>query len=1389
MSGRARIQGFVAALVCMICIVPPHAEARTFAVTQGHPRLFVTPDNVAELRQRAATTHADTYDHLRQWCENNWNNPAGQASKFGGDFKYETGLLRYAFIYVLGEMPAANYAHPTSAYGDKAVTIMMDRIAANSLNEISYIAIAYDWVNDRLSSQQKQTVVNWFREKCGDTPRMLDKPRGYRFPEAPYCFYPGLAFYGDGINDTLADTYLELVHTFLEEGVAICHASSGGGGHSAGYGYGQYAYGPGYKLGQHYYALITATSLTMADTFEEYPYMYDYPIWLLYGTQPGPLPSNATSDTVATVTKWDDCGSWLWNVSKNDYNLMHALRIVVNAANERGDTERAGLITWLVNERFNAPKQNSTWDLLFNDRVTPSALPQALGTPGSKAFGWDEAKGAIAGFGPYARGGVGQVYMKSGWDLSDEATHASFRAFPYYYFGHQHYDSLAFSIFKGGPLALPNSGGYFYWYEGIRPDAYVGDTKPEPLGGAVGFPHHFYYYERTHSTNSLLIMDPDERIYSRNAFYQSDQVFRDGGQRSSLDSTSLWGAMEDPLREWGGLIRYEDEGAYTYTSADATKGYNSVVDGVEYVNDFGRGEVRPKVSLVQRDFVYLKGNGNDDEYFVVFDRIVSTNPSFRKVFLLHTVGEPELGGTETQIYGGEGGGLSESSNTQSFRVRTDRAQLFMKTLLPKSSKVYKMGGVGTTTTSQFVNDTTGTEFQGPKIDIPVSSTAAFPDKPIVTINDEECFMCDGKTGDKLTGCIRGHRYFKYNHQYGDDGIYIPSHPSGSEVKQYYAWMYREADTGNWISHPYHFGNMHYNDSMAKGVDDYGRWVLRVETVEDESLSNFLHVLHPTSSTTKTSLSETVLIEAEGTAGALIKDANNQWVVLFSEDGVSGENVSYSANYGGNCKHLIGGMEPGTYDVYKNGQKVLTAAASRQHTLFFESEGGGAFQAVKAGEIPNERPTAAIQADKTSGEAPLSVRFEGSGTDADGSIVSYSWAFGDGSSASDRIVEHTYGYAGTYEAALTVVDDLGGQATATKIIEVSGDDGGPATGSFPHVEVTADKAIGTAPLTVRFSGAATDSDGEVVEYIWSYGDGFTPARSESADSVRTFQSPGQYIVTLTAVDNGGNQCSASVSILVSGGSNSLPSILSLSAEPGSGSAPQSVSFSANASDSDGSIQYYFWCFGDGGSSTGQNVSHLYQAPGRYIATLTVKDSDGAKVCESIDIQVGGSGTGDVTPPRAPTGISTAIDALRVLVSADKTSGEAPLRVIFGARCEGGAGAGVTYAWAFGDGATSGQQNPTHTFSSDGRYTVEVEAVGGDGKRGSAKIAIVVSASGGGGNVLPEAGLTAEPTEGPAPLHVTFQGSGSDSDGNDCLVRMGFRGWTVGNGGDHKPHVCV
>lgn len=913
-----------------------------FTVISGHPRMFINTSNLPTFQNRAATTHLTEFQAIVTWCDTYWTNDAIASSDYG----YDHGILRYALVYRLGTIPGITYGHSISAYGDRGAALLV-----NGSLYIWWRAIAYDWLYDRLTPSQRSILVGKLvttTDAIQGSPLRRMNEYGYRYPEVPCALWSGLAFYGDGINDTKAQSYVDwLESSWLEDMKAPAHAAGPhGGGYSLGFCYqhGMNATGNA-NVPFAMYALYTATTLSIADTFGKYGNLNGFAEWWMNGIQPGP-PSPGTEDIstyAATAIKYDDCGAYAWNFRKDDLSLDRAIRIIASIASLNGDTNKAKSIMWFLNTRIGFTPYNETFNIIFNNKSIVPADPDTLGIPRTKAFGWDTSAGTIDTYlatpqTTAVKAGLGEVFMRSSWSSEQNTTYSVFRSPPFHYFGHQHFDSLAFSIYKGEPLALPNSGVYYNHYEGGEPD--------NSTGGGVGMPHVWYYARRQPSANTLLIMNPNETVYMAGRGYKFWTKYKDGGGRMFSDIAGTWGdVLPNQSRDFGGLIKHEDAANYTYTSADATKAYNSTVGGVNYLNAYDWPGVTAKTSLVQRDYTYLKSSDGNRDYFVVFDRVNSTDPTYRKVFLLHTSGEPiSAGGTWSKIYGNSstGYGLFQSTDTTTFTIAgaLGKGKLFMKTLLPSSTTVYKMGGQVTTTLTAGVNNTDGTIFRGAKVDLNVASTADFPDKPVVVV-DNEAFQCDGKTTGKITGCIRGARYWMHNT--------ASTHSTGATVIQQYRWMIREADTNSWVAYPHDFGDAHLETSLhISESNDYGKWALRVENGANELHTNFLHVLHPTVDMGRTSMGETALIDAGNMAGTLIKDSPNARIVIFTKMGALQSSLTYRASYSGNGKHLITGLEYGIYDIYRDGEKIDSKQTSNQNILSFESSGGGNFRLVKTG---------------------------------------------------------------------------------------------------------------------------------------------------------------------------------------------------------------------------------------------------------------------------------------------------------------------------------------------------------------------------------------------------------------------------------------------------------
>jgi PKD repeat protein len=123
------------------------------------------------------------------------------------------------------------------------------------------------------------------------------------------------------------------------------------------------------------------------------------------------------------------------------------------------------------------------------------------------------------------------------------------------------------------------------------------------------------------------------------------------------------------------------------------------------------------------------------------------------------------------------------------------------------------------------------------------------------------------------------------------------------------------------------------------------------------------------------------------------------------------------------------------------------------------------------------------------------------------------------------------------------------------------------------------------------------------------------------------------------------------------------------------------------DEDGSVSGWSWNFGDEQTSSEREPSHVYSQPGTYTVTLTATDNGGLTDESSRQVQV-------TAPPPAPNEAP----------HADFEVHCSGLTCAFVDKSEDKDGAIVSWQWSFGDGATSDQRNPTHTYASKGPYDV-------------------------------------------------------------------------------------
>ncbi len=468
----------------------------------------------------------------------------------------------------------------------------------------------------------------------------------------------------------------------------------------------------------------------------------------------------------------------------------------------------------------------------------------------------------------------------------------------------------------------------------------------------------------------------------------------------------------------------------------------------------------------------------------------------------------------------------------------------------------------------------------------------------------------------------------------------------------------------------------------------------------------------------------------------------------------------------------------------------TYAAAGNYTVNLTVIGtGGSDSEVKTGYINvsnsvTTKPVAAFSASPTLGIMPLNVQFTDMST---GVPASWSWNFGDGNTSNESSPLHTYSKVGKFTVSLTVKNVKGTNTTKkTKYIDVE---------VVPVAEFSANKTLGKAPLSVKFTDKST---GDPTSWNWDFGDGNT---STEEKPVHVYSAVGIYNVTLTATNAVGNNTTMKSDYIDVEG---VP-VADFSASSTLGIMPFNVSFTDMSS---GVPTSWSWSFGDGNVSTEQNPSHVYSKVGTFTIKLTAKNAVGSNTITKtkyIDVEVvpvaefsanktlgkaplsvkftdkstgdptswnWDFGDGNTSTEEKPVHVysevgrynitltatnavgnntitkSSYIDVEGVPVaefSANSTVGAVPFNVSF---TDLSTGVPTSWSWSFGDGTTSIEQNPSHIYSKGGQYTVKLTAKNPVGSNSTTKTKLITVES------VPVASFSASPTSGAHPLSVTF-----------------------------------
>ena len=489
-----------------------------YSVCASHPRLFVTKEDIPNIKSAAKTSARNTYWQTKEDVDNllhgsiSFPNPTAENGTENG--WVISKVSQVAMLYLItGKKEYLDY---TKKFLQKIIEYYRIRID-NNLNADWYVfpqistLCAYDWIYDALTQDEREKIgrplyqvmmdIAWHGEGLRPQ-RIRENTGGYNtgfYGTDALPWYIAITFYNDGIDDARCEKMfqkgLQLNMKMTQFRSELIGKNGGGSTGCVGYALGAYPVAD-FNFIRSYRA---ATGIDMSQKL-------DYVLGYLNFIDWNRLPGNR---------EFGFGDSYHYDCLLPEKEINYHLREIATLYGSSPNVQRLlGL--------FN--KKNYTERLPF----MPFLQKYPQGTPGASSPG----KGAMY------FDGTGEVIMRSGTGVDD--TYALFVSGGRTSY-HKHFDNNHFTIYKKGYRALDTG------------------TRPEP-----GW-HLSHYYARTVAHNCVTIRMPDERMpgywgggaSTENKF---EPIPNDGGQSSTLGSV---------LKE----MRTTDD--YVYLASDATKSYNS----------------------------------------------------------------------------------------------------------------------------------------------------------------------------------------------------------------------------------------------------------------------------------------------------------------------------------------------------------------------------------------------------------------------------------------------------------------------------------------------------------------------------------------------------------------------------------------------------------------------------------------------------------------------------------------------------------------------------------------------------------------------------------------------------------------------------------------------
>ena len=300
--------------------------------------------------------------------------------------------------------------------------------------------------------------------------------------------------------------------------------------------------------------------------------------------------------------------------------------------------------------------------------------------------------------------------------------------------------------------------------------------------------------------------------------------------------------------------------------------------------------------------------------------------------------------------------------------------------------------------------------------------------------------------------------------------------------------------------------------------------------------------------------------------------------------------------------------PDTYDVYlvvTDETGTASADLPAAHLSIVVTE--------RAGNIP---PVPLLLYGPTAGDAPMLVSFYAYlSNDPDGTIISYTYDFGDGSPpvTTGDFTTHIYTTPGVYSMTLTVTDNNGASTTSAPFeVIVNTPPGPPDPPVITSIRPDAGGTAGGTVVTLKGTGFLSADE---VKFGTSYGGIVHIVSDVLMTVVAPPHDPGQVHIS---VHNPGGWSGLGTEDLFTYSTSPVAFAEATPNPTTTCSGPPLIQFTGSASGGVGPYRY-FWDFGDGSSinfgdgdtSDEQNPEHYFYGNGAYLVTLTVTDRLGAQ----------------------------------------------------------------------------------------------------------------------------------------------------------------------------------